>query len=397
MNRTALTVTSIASLAIIAAAAMISARVVAGPLDPPSGAVSPTYKTLSEVEPRIAINATNTPGDANSVFRIAQPGSYYLTGNLTGQAAKHGIEIAASGVNLDLNGFDLVGVTSSLDGIATSVSSLRNITIRNGSVRNWGDDGVDLYSTFTKVARVEGVHSTGNVGYGIRLGDGGLVSDCHASYNGVSGISGALTVVACVARNNTQYGISIVNGGTITDSSAFSNTLYGIYAGNGCTITHCSARSNGDGMIAFGESLVQGCTAVGNTGDGINGQQGTTILDCVCSENGADGIVVLNMSLVRGNTCTNNLSDGIFVSSFDGNRIEGNHMSGNARGLHVIGAGNVIVRNTANANTAVNWSIVANNVVGPILNRTAPASPAISGDSAASSLGSTDANANYTY
>ncbi|MBL8760391.1 MAG: right-handed parallel beta-helix repeat-containing protein, partial [Phycisphaerae bacterium] len=276
----------------------------AGPLDPPAGSVASTYKTLSEVEPRIAINATNTPGDASSVYRIAQPGSYYLTANLTGVTGKHGIEIAVSGVTIDLNGFDVVGVTGSLDGIATVASSLRNITIRNGSVRNWGDDGIDLFSGTTKVARVEGVHSTGNVAYGIRLGDAGLASDCHASYNGESGISGALTVIGCVARNNTQYGISIVNGGTIANSSALTNTNYGIYAANGCTITNCTARGNGDGMIAFGESLIQGCTAVANTGDGINGQQGTTILDCVSSENGADGIIVLNMSLVRGNTCT---------------------------------------------------------------------------------------------
>jgi hypothetical protein len=72
-------------------------------------------------------------------------------------------------------------------------------------------------------------------------------------------------------------------------------------------------------------------------------------------------------------------------------------MFGNGRGLHVIGSGNVIVRNTVGDNTTVNWSIAANNVVGPILNRTAPASAAISGDSALSSLGSTDANANYTH
>ncbi|MCH8150310.1 MAG: hypothetical protein IH987_20420, partial [Planctomycetes bacterium] len=38
----------------------------AGNLNPPSGPVTPTMKTLTEVEPRIAINATNTPGDASS-------------------------------------------------------------------------------------------------------------------------------------------------------------------------------------------------------------------------------------------------------------------------------------------------------------------------------------------
>ena len=47
-----------------------------GSLTPPAGPVAPTPGP----EPRIAINATNTPGDADSVYRIAQPGSYYLTG-----------------------------------------------------------------------------------------------------------------------------------------------------------------------------------------------------------------------------------------------------------------------------------------------------------------------------
>src|SRR5438105_3055049 len=93
----------------------------AGDLNPPAGPVAPTHKTLTEVEPRIAINATNTPGDANSLFKITQPGSYYLTGNITGVAAKNGIAIAASGVTLDLNGFDLLGVASSLDGVSVTV------------------------------------------------------------------------------------------------------------------------------------------------------------------------------------------------------------------------------------------------------------------------------------
>ncbi|MCC6970990.1 MAG: hypothetical protein IT434_12295 [Phycisphaerales bacterium] len=84
MNRTALICTSIASLALLAAGAMISSRVTAGPLDPPAGAVSSTYKTLAEVEPRIAINATNTPGDGANKYVISLPGSYYLTADIVG-------------------------------------------------------------------------------------------------------------------------------------------------------------------------------------------------------------------------------------------------------------------------------------------------------------------------
>src|SRR6185369_7398513 len=82
----------------------------AGNLNPPAGPVASTMKTLSEVEPRIPINATTTPGDADSIFRITQPGSYFLTGNITGVNGKHGIEVAASSVTIDMRGFDLVGV-----------------------------------------------------------------------------------------------------------------------------------------------------------------------------------------------------------------------------------------------------------------------------------------------
>jgi parallel beta-helix repeat protein len=368
----------------------------AGPLNPPAGPVAPTNKPLAEIEPRIAINATNTPGDADSIFRITQPGSYYLTGNVAGVVGKSGIEIGASGVTIDLNGFDVVGVASSLDGIR-STASLRNMTIRNGSVRNWGGNGIDLSTSLSRMTRVEEVHSSGNGIDGIKSGEGGLVVNCHASYNGEDGISSALTVIGCVARNNTRFGISISAGGRVADSSAFDNTDWGIYGLNGSTITGCTAQSNGDGIIAFGDSLIKDCTANANTGAGINGQQGTTIIDCIASDNGTDGIIVLNRSLVRGNTCNGNASDGIFVSSSGANRIEGNHMFGNGRGLHVIGAGNVIIRNTVGDNTTVNWSIVADNIVGPIINRTAPGSAAISGDSAPSSLGSSDANANYTH
>ena len=61
----------------------------AGDLNPPAGPVTPTMKPLDEVEPRTAVNATNTPGDTDSSFRISQSGSYYLTANLTGESGKH--------------------------------------------------------------------------------------------------------------------------------------------------------------------------------------------------------------------------------------------------------------------------------------------------------------------
>src|SRR5262245_35397859 len=126
-------------LLIIAAGAAIGA----GPLEPPAGGVLPTMKPLDQLEPRIAIDAVNTPGDADSMFRIAKPGSYYLTGNFIGEAGKAGIEIAASGVTLDLMGFTLKGVQGSLDGVTTDGPQL-TLVLRNGSVTDWSGDGVDL-------------------------------------------------------------------------------------------------------------------------------------------------------------------------------------------------------------------------------------------------------------
>jgi hypothetical protein len=66
--------------AAIAATGLIAA---AGDLNPPAGPVAGTMKTLTEVEPRIAINATNTPGDVNSLFKITQLGPYSLTVDIT--------------------------------------------------------------------------------------------------------------------------------------------------------------------------------------------------------------------------------------------------------------------------------------------------------------------------
>src|SRR5262249_51241586 len=85
-----------------------------GTLTPP-GAPASTKKPLHQLQPRTPVYATHTPGDTDILFKITQPGSYYLTGNVTGVNAKHCVEIASSGVTLDLNGFDLVGVPGSLD------------------------------------------------------------------------------------------------------------------------------------------------------------------------------------------------------------------------------------------------------------------------------------------
>ena len=100
----------VATLPFLAASAAVLA---VGDLNPPAGAVAATGKRLTEIEPRIPISATTTPGDLDSVFRIITPGSYYLTGNVAAAIGKHGIEIGTSDVSIDLRGFVVSGVGSS--------------------------------------------------------------------------------------------------------------------------------------------------------------------------------------------------------------------------------------------------------------------------------------------
>jgi hypothetical protein len=311
----------------------------AGPLDPPPGPVAGTSKTLAEVEPRTAINAANTPGNANSRFRITQRGSYYLTGNITGVANKHGIEIAASGVTLDLNGFDLLGVAGSLDGVTATLPGATGFTVVNGSVRSWGGDGVNLGGAPCIASALRGLTCSDNSGIGITTGFDAAVSDCISYQNAGGGftVASATRIARCTAS---------LNGGA------------GIYAGSTCVVADCLIeRNTQDGVRASGDCTIRGNTCVAN---GFNGS-------------GAGIHVSGSASHIADNLCSDNDS-----------------------GINADTGGNFIVRNSCAGNTT-NFFLVANNVYGPIVNRTAPASPSVNGSSAASTLGSTDANANFAF
>lgn len=391
---------TVIACAAIAALSLAAAVLVAGPLAPPAGPVASSYKTLSEVEPRIPIGDTTTPGDADSLFRITQPGSYYLTGNITEVTGESGIEIASNRVTIDLNGFSLIGVTGSLAGITTDGLGRSGITIRNGGISLWGSRGISI-SGNTAAISLENLSVTSNGDDGI-LASNAVLRNCTLISNVGDGVSGAAVVVGSFARGNDRIGFQLNNGGTISDSTALDNGIYGISVGAGGTVVNCSARGNTTvGIILFGDGVIKNSSSSNNLGDGINGQNGTAIIDCVANNNGQDGIVVLANSLVRGNTCANNTSDGIFVSSGSGNRIEGNTLNFNGRGLNVAGFSNIIVRNSARGNTTVDWLIAANNIYGPIIDRQIPApvvsTPVVNGTAAASTLGSTDPNANITY
>lgn len=298
----------------------------AGDLNPPPGPIGPTFRTLQEIydqaelaanaavsgETRIPVSIETTPGDADSVFKITQPGSYFLAGPVIGEAGKHGIEIASSKVTLDLMGFELRGVATGLDGIFVSPIPSEDIVIRNGIILDWGGDGVHVISS-----------------------------------NG--------------AKQHVAFDLIVEgNGGN------------GVQLDRMAHVSRCTVRNNGgDGIVVNDDSVVFDCVSNENDGDGIQATSGGLIRDCAVSNNTGDGIRAAGRCAIVGNQCDANGAfagdgAGIHVSG-NSCRVEDNHVTGNDRGIDVDAGNNVIVRNTAGVNT-INYDVVANgNLLGPIV------------------------------
>ena len=351
-------------------------RVLAGPLNPPAGAIASTGKTLTEVEPRTAISEVNTPGDADSLYKITQPGSYYLTGNIAGVTGKHGIEIAASGVTLDLRGFDLAGVLGSLSGVTVSLEGAAAVTVRNGSARSWGSAGIDLSANGVFGARIENITAADNRGAGIMAGPGAVIQHCAAVRNQLQGfrLFAGCRVSGCTAAYNAD-GFNASGSLSAVDCNAYDNTATGFISTAGSSFRTCIANSNHTGF-----SLTDACSVV----------------DCTVYNNATDGIRIASHCQVRSNTCHNNGTSGAgstIHATGTNNRIEDNNVSTTPRGFFIEASGNFIARNTVSeAGTA--WTVAPNNKCLVVVGVN---SPSIDGPSGGVSPGSTDPNANFTY
>lgn len=242
-----------------------------GPLNPPTGAVSPTQKTLQEMEPRTIINATNTPGDASSVFIITQPGSYYLTGDVKPTGGKNAILVNADHVTIDLNGYTLDGSldTTGFRAGITNSAPRRNLVLRNGTIRNfrgYGMIGTFNTSSFENLAFIDSLGGQLEIGQsdgctvrnvrakaatgetGIQVGDNATIEFCtvEGGHVGITATTGVIR--GCSVVNPTGSGIFMFSG--IVESchveganSTSSISNGGIVVSNGSAVFDCNIRN----------------------------------------------------------------------------------------------------------------------------------------------------------
>lgn len=318
----------------------------------------PPQTSPGQPEPIAVATSRSTVYIDRLPWLIVRPGRYELHGTLQmpedpDPEKASGIVIRSDDVVVDLGGHALIGSKGSAAGILVKPpesreTSMLNITVRNGSVRNWGGHGVDLGSVIQ--ARVEDLQLAGNgvarrAYHGLIVGEAAIVSRCSSQYNAAAGIRAGpgSQIVACTVSFNGGSGLLLDAGGIARSCVATGNTENGlVLTSSGGAALDCSASGNGrHGISAGPASRVSGCTTWGNKASGIRIEGHGLVQSCLSSGNSGAGIFVLSR----------------------GTRIDSNHLSGNGQGLDVVGRDHLVVRNSL-TNNSVLWSLAEGSVSG---------------------------------
>ena len=351
---------------------LTGASALAGPLVPPAGPIAPTYKTLSEVEPRTPVQSL--PGQTDAAYLISQPGSYYLTNNINIGQDRIAIRITANDVTLDLNGFAITGPGSSGNSSGIAFSTFRTgVVIRNGTVRNFPNHGI---SARIDAGRIENIVTSGNGGWGIE-NTGGTFSTtiigCVAIANSGGGIHGGSTAVITesIARNNGGNGIQTGNSSRVTGCTSRSNAQNGFLVGDNSSISECIAAGNTEngfsiarnatvnastssnnqasGFSATANASFLNSTAAGNGSAGFELGIGSSATNCTARENGFRGFTATRSCTITGCTAIQNTDAGIRAGS--GCVITDSASDGNtSHGILIESTGNTVRNNTARNN-----------------------------------------------
>jgi parallel beta-helix repeat protein len=303
--------------------------------------------------------------------------------------------------------------------VSTGFSGFGRSTLTNCTAMSNGSSGFIILAGAT----LAHCSSASNTTSGFSLANSTTLDHCSATFNTSNGFiaTDANTLRGCSAHANGSTGIVVGAGAVLTSCTVVGNEgIWGINTGIGATIVGCSVRGAAPldstiaimsgGIFADNDSLISQCvvsdiasnatTLTASTGIGINASSNCTIERNTVQGCRGDGIRAIASCLILANTCDGNglgTGDGAGIhTTSDENRIEGNSVTANERGIDVDAAGNLIIKNSA-ATNATDYDIAASNRYGAIVNITAAGAAAVTGNSAASTLTSTDPWANFSY
>lgn len=248
---------------------------------------------------------------------------------------------------------------------------LEGCSFINCTASDNGDDGFSTGGSGTMRNCIAG----GNLGYGFLTLDRASFSGCVAELNWYGFNAGEGSVLSgCVAASNTGNGIAANFGSSLINCSAIFNSAIGIEVQGPGTVADCSSYWNlGDGIVGGSAVTVSNCLSHTNSGDGIRLGAGSSAVHCNSGVNMGDGIEASNDAHLLANNCDSNGvtggdGAGIYVTGSD-NRIDGNNVTDNDRGIDTDAGGNLIIRNSASGNTT-NYDITGTQTIGPIITAT---------------------------
>jgi hypothetical protein len=231
-----------------------------------------------------ALAGNVTPGDtAGFPVTLSQTGSYKLTGNLVVPEGKTGVEITASNVTLDLNGFSIIGPSTCTRIVNTKVvtcaytasgagvfvaSTAAGAMVRRGTVKGF-QSGVLSYAS----ASVEDITATFNM-QGVTISGGPALSfrlsGINASYNLSNGIdigSAIGTIERSQSNQNGGKGINAKqNSVTLFNVEAIDNFGTGVEGGTGHAV-----YATDNGTAANGGTTQRNFYLFRSMGNNLNG------------------------------------------------------------------------------------------------------------------------------